>query len=272
MYWPQSTCDALRSLRACGWEWFELSTEHLAQLEEDSHQRARIEEVLSRLAELGLRMPQAHAHLPADIADPDESRREADMHLLHRQMACCAALRIEHVVVHPGTGGGYTIPDEFQVIRELNLRNCSRLADRAAELGLKVCLENSMDHHGKRNFGARPEELLELLAELDHPALGICLDTSHANVQKLDCAAAIRSFSRLLCCTHISDNDGSGDQHLTPGGGNINWPSVTAALRQIGYDGMFNLEIPGEMSPEPDILALKTRHARGVAERLVQRI
>ncbi len=97
------------------------------------------------------------------------------------------------------------------------------------------------------------------------------MDTSHAHVQGLDCAAAVRRFGTHICCTHISDNDGSGDQHRTPGGGSIDWPSVVAALRDVGYDGLFNLEIPGESEPPPEagVLLERTREALAVATRLI---
>ena len=42
-----------------------------------------------------------------------------------------------------------------------------------------------------------------------------------------------------------------------------------AALRDIGYTGIFNLEIPGEEHPVPEILEMKVKHAREVAAWLV---
>ena len=230
--------------------------------------------MLRALADLKVRMPQAHAYLPADIAHPDGFRRDADMDLLMRHLTCCAALGVRYVVIHAGTGDGYTTPQELRGIRQLNLDYLSRLADHAGSLGLRIGIENTMDdrRRGRRNFGARPIELIELLAELDHPALGITIDTSHANVQKLDCAAVIRQFGRHICCTHMSDNDSSGDQHLPPGRGSINWPAVVAALRDIGYDGIFNLEIPGESesAPSREVLEQRTREALAVTEQLLK--
>jgi sugar phosphate isomerase/epimerase len=69
--------------------------------------------------------------------------------------------------------------------------------------------------------------------------------------------------------THISDNDGSGDQHRTPGNGSIDWKAVMRALREAEYDGLFNLEIPGERHAALPLRALKSLHARQVAEWLV---
>ena len=261
MYIEKPICEALKALHACGWDWFELSTEHLHQIESDRDQQVRIVEVLDTLDELGIRMPQAHAHLRADLAHPDESRRQADTDRVCREMTCCAALAVKTVVVHPGAGNGYTTSEEQRELHRLNVECFAMLADYAAERGLRIALENMMDRKsaGRRGFGARPEDLIDLLADLDHPALGICFDTSHAHVQALHCGDAIRQFGALICATHISDNNRSGDGHLTPGGGTIDWPSTVAALREIGYSGMFNLEIPGESEPAPDSALLETR-------------
>ena len=116
---------------------------------------------------------------------------------------------------------------------------------------------------------ASSSELLDLLEAIDHPAIGVTLDTSHMVVMGLDIPAAIRELAPNLVATHISDNDGSGDQHLTPGNGKIDWPPVMAAFREIGYAGIFNLEIPGERHPIPGLRAIKSRMALQVAKWLL---
>ena len=85
----------------------------------------------------------------------------------------------------------------------------------------------------------------------------------------LNVADVVRAFGAHLIATHISDNNGSGDQHLTPGGGTIDWLAVMKALGEIGYEGLFNLEIPGERHRVPAIRQLKTRHAYDVSRWLV---
>ena len=90
MYVDKPVCEALRALRAHGWQWFELSTEHLEQIEADPNRQARIKEVGQALEESDSRMPQAHGYISADIAHPDVSRRESDLALLHRHLDCCA--------------------------------------------------------------------------------------------------------------------------------------------------------------------------------------
>ena len=88
----------------------------------------------------------------------------------------------------------------------------------------------------------------------------------------MDIPEAIQDIGSLLIATHISDNDGSGDQHLTPGSGSIEWRPIAEALRTIGYAGLFNLEIPGERHSVLELRALKSRHALEVSKWLVPQV
>lgn len=272
IYAEQPLTEALRTLAKLGWRHFELSTEHLTALAADRRRKAGVAAVRQLLAELGATMPQAHGRLGANVAHPDPAVRESDLAVLESHLACCAELGVERVVIHPGKGAGYTTRDELRAIVKLNVEAFTRLGDRAGALGLRIGLENTMDlpRHDGRHFGAYPHELLDLIAAVGNPALGITLDTSHAHCMHLDLARVVAECGDLLICTHISDNDTSGDQHRTPGTGTIEWLPVVAALRGIGYQGLFNLEIPGERHPEPALLAQKLRFACELTEWLVE--
>jgi sugar phosphate isomerase/epimerase len=264
--------QALRIFHACGWECFELSISHLAQIANDADRVRRVAEARATLDELGASMPQAHAYLIANVAHPDESHRQADLRLLLRDIDVCAELGVKTVITHPGVGSGYTTRVEFRRIFDLNVEGFRLLTDRAAKLGLRICVENVMDTplEGRRCFGAVPYELLDLIEAVGAPNLGLVFDTSHANVQKLNLSSALHELGGRIWCTHISDNDGSGDQHRFPGSGNIDWGNVTQALRDIGYEGTFNLEIPGESAPPGELLEARLLHAKRMAEGLIR--
>lgn len=264
MYAEKSLAEALRILRALGWKTFEICFEHLVQIETSPQLQRELDEARRVADELKVCMPQAHALLKADVAHPDKECRKQDIERVHLHLGLAAQLGARQVVVHPGGGGGYTTRDERAAILKLNREGFQRLGDRAGELGLRIGIENMMDHrdrHGVRRFGSSPHELVEFIEEMNHTALGITLDTSHANVQHLDVPATVREFGAKLWCTHISDNDGSGDQHRTPGGGKMDWPAIVTALKSIGYEGEFNLEIPGERHADLGLRELHTRHA-----------
>ncbi|OHD71083.1 MAG: hypothetical protein A2177_00285 [Spirochaetes bacterium RBG_13_68_11] len=79
--------------------------------------------------------------------------------------------------------------------------------------------------------------------------LGICIDVGHANLHRdlfaNPAAAYLRAFADRLVHLHVSDNLGTGDDHLVPGAGNIDWHSVAAELRRIPYRGKIVLELAG---------------------------
>ena len=264
MYAELPLHQALQTLHDHGWTSFEASTEHLVQLETADHPEAEIAQTRRCLAELGLYMPQAHALLRADVAAPEAIKRREDTDRLSRHIAIAALLGVRTVVIHPGGRQGATTRAERDRVLALNVEAFRWLGDLAGEKGLQIGLENLMRHGA-----GMPYELLDLLAAIDHPAIGITVDTSHLNVVGLDIPTAIREFGPITIATHISDNDGSGDQHRTPGNGNIDWVPVVQALCATGYDGLFNLEIPGERHATLPLRALKSRFAYQVAEWLV---
>ncbi|MFN2133001.1 MAG: sugar phosphate isomerase/epimerase family protein [Anaerolineae bacterium] len=263
IYEEQPLDEALRTLYGHGWRAFEASTEHMVAIEQDEAPEARIAEVRACLAELGVAMPQAHAMLQADVAHRDEAKREKHVRRLARHIEIAGALGIEVIVIHPGGRQMATTRTEWERDWQLNVETFCRLGDLAGEHGLRIGLENLMGRY------RAPYELLDLIAAIDHPAIAVTFDTSHANVVGLDVPAAIREFGPTLAATHISDNDGSGDQHRTPGNGQIDWPPVVAALREVGYEGLFNLEIPGERHAVLSLRAQQSRLACQVASWLV---
>lgn len=256
--------EALRVLHACGWAAFEVSTEHLVAIEQDKSPESRIEEVCACAKSLGVRLPQAHALLKADVAALDKTERERDLQRLMKHMDIAARLGVRVVVVHPGGKHGFTSRSERRRILEDNAASFKKLGDHAGERGLRIGIENVC-----RRGGATPGELLELVDAADHPVLGVTLDTSHAQVAGLNLPAAIADIGSHLVGTHISDSDGSADQHLTPGGGTIDWPAVMHSLKAAHYEGLFNLENPGERHPVVALRKMKTRFACSVTEWLL---
>jgi sugar phosphate isomerase/epimerase len=264
MYAELPLHEALRTLHQHGWTAFEASTEHLVQIEKADRSETEIERTQRCLEDLSLYMPQAHALLQADVAALDADQRRDDIERLCVHIDIAARLGIETVVIHPGGRQGATTRTERDRITALNVDAFRRLGDLSGPRGTCIALENMV-----RRGASTAYEMLDLLATIDHPAIGITLDTSHANVVGLDLTVAIREWGPRLAATHISDNDGSGDQHRTPGNGDIDWPQVVQALREAGYRGLFNLEIPGERHAVLPLRALKSVHACQVAEWLV---
>jgi sugar phosphate isomerase/epimerase len=264
MYAEMSLPQTLKTLHAHGWTAFEMSTEHFEEIANAQNATAIIDKTLTCLEQLELTMPQGHAFIHARVADFDANRREHDIAVLEKHLDIAGHLRIKVVVIHPGGNHQYTTRADCQRIKALNVEAFRRLGDYAAKHDILIGLENL-----RRRGAATPDEMWDLLDAIDHPAVGFTLDTSHAHLADVDIPSAIMEFSPRLFATHISDNDHSGDQHLTPGNGHIEWVSVMTALSETSYAGLFNLEIPGERHPLLQMRELKSRNALQVCQWLL---
>ena len=255
--------EALRVLHECGWGAFEISAEHLIAIETDRDPQSLIEKILGTLRDLELSAPQAHAYLEADVADPDVEKRERDINRLLHHIDISGSLGVQNVVIHPGGKLGDT-QTEQKCVQKLNVEAFRRLGDFAGERAIRIGIEN-MKHQGATTSA----ELLELLALINHSAIGITLDTSHANTSTLNVAQVVREFGPHLVATHISDSNANGSQHLIPGDGTIDWPAVMDAFHDVDYRGLFNMEIPGARSTIPRLQQLKTRFVLDVSKWLI---
>jgi D-psicose/D-tagatose/L-ribulose 3-epimerase len=83
-----------------------------------------------------------------------------------------------------------------------------------------------------------------LCREINHSHVGVLFDTFHANIEEKDIAQGYRTVGPYLKHVHTCENDRG-----TPGSGHIEWRSVFAALRDIGYDGWLTIESFGFALP-----------------------
>jgi D-psicose/D-tagatose/L-ribulose 3-epimerase len=76
------------------------------------------------------------------------------------------------------------------------------------------------------------EQLARLLRDVAHPAVKAHLDTFHMHIEEKDVAAAVREVGPALVYVDASESDRG-----TPGSGQVDWPGLAGALREIGYAG-----------------------------------
>jgi D-psicose/D-tagatose/L-ribulose 3-epimerase len=88
-------------------------------------------------------------------------------------------------------------------------------------------------------------DAVRLCEEVNHPKIGVLLDTFHANIEERDVVAAVRTAGRHLKHVHTCENDRG-----TPGTGHVPWSGVFQALRDLRYDGWLIIESFGYTIPE----------------------
>lgn len=165
----------------------------------------------------------------------------------HRALDICGMLGVKYVVVHPIHHMQYL--GHEQEIYDINMRYYSSLIPFCEKYGYKICIENMWQKEvkTKRNghdVGSRMEELIKYIDGLggtDH--FVACLDVGHTTLVGFEPQDCIRQLgNKYLHSLHVHDNDYTGDQHLLPGQGLINWDEVCRALADIDYDGEFTYE------------------------------
>jgi sugar phosphate isomerase/epimerase len=96
-------------------------------------------------------------------------------------------------------------------------------------------------------------EGLAFLLEVDHPALGLLLDTYHVNIEERSWTEPFRQAMLAGCLWHVHIGD---NNRLPPGKGLIDFPAIVATLREIGYTGYLSAELLA--LPDPDTAAEQT--------------
>jgi D-psicose/D-tagatose/L-ribulose 3-epimerase len=72
---------------------------------------------------------------------------------------------------------------------------------------------------------------------VNHPSVGILVDTFHANIEEKGIGAALKRAGKHLKHIHSCENDRG-----TPGTGHVNWPEFFASVKSLGYDGWMVIE------------------------------
>ena len=138
----------------------------------------------------------------------------------------CVRIGVPLLVVHPQTNlmSGADAA--------LGLRRLVPVVDYAKKAGIRLAVEN-----------VDSAELLEaVLTRFPEDHVGFCYDSGHETWLTPD-ARYLRRYGDRLFCTHLNDNDGTGDRHWLPGDGKADFSRICDDLRACGYAGPLSLEV-----------------------------
>jgi sugar phosphate isomerase/epimerase len=213
----------------------------------DYHDPATLDEFARWLGDARLRLHSIHAPVTNAVtgrrwgvafsnASPAEETRR---HAVRETLAALELARrvpVSVLVVHPGLPDSLAGPGN-ENHRDAVRRSVEEIGEAADALGVRIALENIPSEL------ATPESLVDFIdGDLQRPGVGTCLDFGHAHLAG-GVADAAETMAGLLLATHVHDNHGARDEHLPPYEGTIAWETALAALRKVGYDGVFMLEV-----------------------------
>lgn len=202
--------------------------------------------------EIGLVIGQTHGKLPGFRNIPEED----DALIENTRLDCLAtaSLGAPVMIVHNATSiylGANPDPDMMQ---DLSLRMFKAMLPHAKANGIKIATETFGDavrFSAVDFFGdiVEFEKAYKAVKEIDElkDYITICVDTGHSNkAMRYDNPTpgdVIRRLGSEVTALHLNDNDTLTDQHKMPLSGCIDWKDVLDALDEIGYDGIYNMEL-----------------------------
>jgi sugar phosphate isomerase/epimerase len=167
---------------------------------------------------------------------------------LDEMITLAAALHAPVVTV--GSFRGRAVVDKERSLAELT-QILRRAGERAAEAGVRIALEPLNRFEG--DLINNVAEGLAFLNELNHPAVGLLMDTFHVNIEENSWTEPFRQAMQAgkLFHVHLGDNN-----RLPPGHGLIDFAAILASLHETGYTGWLSAELLGK--PDPDTAGQET--------------
>lgn len=217
-------------------------------------------EKVGKFAEsLGILISQTHGRICGYRAEEEfnaQQKRFARFDLQGSKLLNC-----KHCAMHGPSYIHHDINTDPVLLRDLAFRNFSDYLPMAKEAGVKIATETfgdatrTFDSSGRTciDFFGNAHEFISIYDRIKKDApcsdwFCVCMDTGHTNKSlrfpgQPTPAEMIRRLGKSIEILHLHDNDCMTDQHKVPRSGNIDWADVLKALQEIGYDGVYNMEL-----------------------------
>jgi sugar phosphate isomerase/epimerase len=168
-----------------------------------------------------------------NLAAHSERLREAATLEIISTMEQAIQLDAKVITFHPGHHS-MVIPNLEARALEKAKRSMRTIDRLMKEFGITAAVENMPNF--KFMMGARAKELFEIIDGTD---LKVCFDIGHANtVDQMD--EMIDLFGDRIKNIHIHDNNGTNDDHMTIGDGQIDFKKILKRLSN--YKGKYIIE------------------------------
>ncbi len=216
---------------------------------------AALETFAARRSGAGIAPAVIHTSYLINLATDDPKIAAGSLRLLKNDLAVAGAGAIEYVNTHLGSYGTRPRSQGFAAVV-----GALEEAQTTIPPGVGLVLENSAG--AGQLCGGTIEELGEILRAVDHPQLGVCIDTAHswAAGYEIDSQAGVDRFVDLIAeqvtldrlrLFHFNDTEiplgGHRDRHWHIGEGRIGFGGFRALATRVELrDKPAILETPGD--------------------------
>ncbi len=159
-------------------------------------------------------------------------------------------------VVHNAISGEHGADPDKDFMYKLSYELFSKSLPYAKQYGVKIATEtfgntskyNTCDFFGRLHNFTRAYKDIQALGEYKD-WFSVCIDSGHTHIATHFDNPDVPEFIRKvgseieISALHLHDNDSYSDQHNIPHGGTIDWIDTLSALEEVGYKGVYNVEL-----------------------------
>lgn len=261
---PQASIkDNLLLAKKAGFEGVELALNAEGELSMNSSE-AEIKNVKKIADDLGLELYSLSCGLCWDyrLSDDDENLRNKSVDMIKKQLDTAKILGADTILVIPGVVNvEFSFPEKkvaYDVVYERALKGLNGLKDYAKSLKVNIGLENVWN-----KFLLSPMEMRDFIDKIDSEFVGSYFDVGNAML----CGYPedwIRILDKRIKKVHFKD------YRMQAGGlhgfvdllaGDVNYPEVVKALKEVGYDGWVSAEMIPNYKYHTDAIIYNTSYS-----------
>ncbi len=231
--------------RDAGFDGFEIDLSGDGPLNLETSQ-AEIDEIAQLAKEVGITLSGLATGMYWEY-NPASSRRETRAQarrILEKQIRSASQLRIDAILVVPGSVGADFIPDCEEVPYDAAWKRATAFVGQAIplaeEMGVTIGIENVWN-----KFLLSPLEMNRFIDQFDSKSVGAYFDAGNALANGYP-EHWIPILGERICRVHVKDYRravGSVNGFVDLLSGDVNWPAVVQALSAIGYEGWVAAEM-----------------------------
>lgn len=203
----------------------------------------------------GLQVSQVHCIFPPDFSSKvmhvRDYANEYEIDYYKKELESASILGAPYAVVHHLKDGPLEGDDKRRETFEKNAVFYGEILPTAKQFGVKIAIEDlfyvekTPPYECKRSHIATADDMVEFINYIGDSSMVACLDVGHINMFGIPAEDAVRKLSQHLKVLHLHDNYGVKDLHLPPLYGTVDWLALKKALDEVGFSGVYSMELDG---------------------------
>jgi L-ribulose-5-phosphate 3-epimerase len=198
----------------------------------------------------------------APLTHGDAKIREKGKQIVQRMIAAAPVLGVDAILVVPGAVDVFFLPDapvvDYRDAWSRASEVIASLVGEAEQAGVKIGIENVWNR-----FLMSPLEMVQFIDQFKSKNVGAYFDVG--NVMLFGYPEQwVRALAQRIVRVHVKDFKravGTAGGFVDLLSGDVNWPEVTKALREVGYDGYVTAEMIPPYTYYPEVLIENTGRA-----------